>query len=86
MMLAESSGSFDRFAYMVEDIEPPDPRTWTGQRDRALSGLMYNTGARVSEVIGLPVGDIVIGRALTRQGTQGTKRAALAINHVADLG
>jgi site-specific recombinase XerD len=30
-------------------IEAPDPRTWTGQRDRALFSLMYNTGARVSE-------------------------------------
>ncbi|MEQ8730500.1 MAG: tyrosine-type recombinase/integrase [Marinovum algicola] len=39
--------------------EAPDPRTWTGQRDRVLFSLMYNTGARVSEVIGLKVGDVV---------------------------
>jgi site-specific recombinase XerD len=41
-------------------IEAPDPRTWAGQRDRALFSLMYNTGARVSEVTGLRVGDVVI--------------------------
>lgn len=41
-------------------LEAPDPRTWAGQRDRALFTLMYNTGARVSEVIGLRVGDVVI--------------------------
>ena len=41
-------------------LEAPDPRTWAGQRDRALFSLMYNTGARVSEVIGLRVGDVVI--------------------------
>ena len=48
----------------------PDPRgdagdpgrpggpTWTGQRDRVLFAVMYNTGARVSEVIGLRRGDL----------------------------
>jgi site-specific recombinase XerD len=41
-------------------LEAPDTRTWVGQRDRALFSLMYNTGARVSEVIGLRVGDVVI--------------------------
>ncbi len=42
------------------DPRCPDPRTWAGQRDQALFSLMYNTGARVSEVIGLRVGDVVI--------------------------
>lgn len=41
-------------------LEAPDPRTWAGQRDRALFSLMYNTGARVSEIIGLRIGDVVI--------------------------
>ncbi len=41
-------------------LEAPDPRTWAGQRGRTLFSLMYNTGARVSEVIGLRVGDVVI--------------------------
>ena len=46
-------------------IEAPDPRTWAGQRDRALFSLMYNTGARVSEVTGLHVGDVVIDGTTT---------------------
>lgn len=41
-------------------LDAPDSRTWAGQRDRAFFSLMYNTGARVSEVIGLRVGNVVI--------------------------
>jgi site-specific recombinase XerD len=38
--------------------EPGD--SWLRQRDHALFLLMYNTGARVSEVIGVKVGDVVL--------------------------
>jgi site-specific recombinase XerD len=34
--------------------------TWLGQRDRLLLTLMYNTGARVSEIIGVRVADVVL--------------------------
>jgi site-specific recombinase XerD len=34
-----------------------DRNTWSGRRDHALFMLMYNTGTRVSEVIGLRCGD-----------------------------
>jgi integrase/recombinase XerD len=33
---------------------------WTGRRDRAFFTTMYNTGARVSELIGLRVSDVVL--------------------------
>ena len=42
-------------------VAAPDPATWVGQRDRAMLALMYNTGARVSEVAGLTLNDIVLG-------------------------
>ncbi|AUB85676.1 tyrosine-type recombinase/integrase [Candidatus Thiodictyon syntrophicum] len=32
-------------------LQAPDARTWSGQRDRALLTAMYNTGARVSELV-----------------------------------
>jgi site-specific recombinase XerD len=41
-------------------IAAPDRRSWVGQRDGALFSMLYNTGARVSEVIGLRVGDVVL--------------------------
>lgn len=36
---------------------------WTSQRDVLLLALMYNTGARVSEVIGIKVADVVLAPA-----------------------
>jgi site-specific recombinase XerD len=35
--------------------------TWLGQRDRLLLTLLYNTGARVSEIIRVQVADVVLG-------------------------
>ncbi len=32
-------------------LQAPDAHTWSGQRDRALLTAMYNTGARVSELV-----------------------------------
>ena len=37
--------------------------TWTSQRDHLLLAMLYNTGARVSEIIGVKVGDIVLGES-----------------------
>lgn len=34
-------------------LESPAVDTWSGQRDRALLATMYNTGARVSEIIAI---------------------------------
>jgi len=37
--------------------------TWISQRDHLLLTLLYNTGARVSEIIGVKVGDVVMGES-----------------------
>jgi site-specific recombinase XerD len=36
---------------------------WTSQRDHLLLGLLYNTGARVSEIVGVRVADVVLDGA-----------------------
>lgn len=41
--------------------EPGD--TWTSQRDHLLLVMLYNTGARVSEIIGVKVNDVVLGES-----------------------
>lgn len=39
-----------------------DLSKWSGRRDRAMHTTFYNTGARVSEVAGLQVGDLFLER------------------------
>lgn len=44
-------------------IDAPDSSTWSGQRDRVMFATFYNTGARVSEVIGMRVEDVSLGQS-----------------------
>jgi len=49
--------------YLTQDemkalLEVPDSNTWIGQRDRLLLLLLYNTGARASEISTLKVEDV----------------------------
>jgi site-specific recombinase XerD len=44
-------------------LAAPDAETWFGQRDRVLLAVLYNTGARVSEVIGILISDVTLDRA-----------------------
>jgi len=43
-------------------LDAPSATTWSGQRDRVLFALLYNTGARVSEVTRLRVADVLLDR------------------------
>ncbi len=41
-------------------LHGPALDSWVGQRDQALLTMLYNTGARVSEIIGMRVSDVVL--------------------------
>jgi integrase/recombinase XerD len=42
-------------------LAAPDTATWTGQRDHLMLATLYNTGARVSELLDMRVSDLVLG-------------------------
>jgi integrase/recombinase XerD len=61
-------------------LEAPDLQTLAGQRDRTLFSLMYNTGARVSEIIGLRIGDVIInGSAAAYLHGKGRKQRSVPL-------
>jgi integrase/recombinase XerD len=67
-MLAIPQKRFDRrlLGYLTRpEIEAlanaPDQSTWSGRRDQTLFLVMYNTGIRVSEAVGLLQNDICLG-------------------------
>lgn len=48
-------------------LAAPDMTTWSGRRDAVLFTVLYNSGARVSEITGLTIGDILLDRACALQ-------------------
>jgi site-specific recombinase XerD len=68
-VLAIPAKRFDRpvLGYLNRDeitaiLTAPDRRRWSGQRDAILFAVAYNTGARVSELTGLRVQDVLLER------------------------
>lgn len=43
-------------------LNAPDTSTWSGHRDQVLFTMLYNTGARVSEITGLTVDRLTLGQ------------------------
>jgi site-specific recombinase XerD len=64
---------------MLAVIGTPD-RTWISQRDHLMLGLLYNTGARVSEIIGVRVTDVVLdGAACVHLHGKGRKQRTVPL-------
>lgn len=73
-VLAISPKRFDRPALgflsreeVTALLDAPDQTSWSGQRDAVLLALLYNTGARVSELAGLRIADLLLDRQLAVQ-------------------
>ncbi len=45
-------------------IDAPDRSTWSGDRDAILFRTLYNTGARVSEIVGVRISDVLLDREM----------------------
>ncbi|WP_157272339.1 tyrosine-type recombinase/integrase [Azohydromonas aeria] len=64
---------------MLAVIDAPSD-TWIGRRDRLMLALMFNTGARVSEIIGVRVADVVLGPSSSiRLHGKGRKQRSLPL-------
>lgn len=69
--------SFLDNAEVVRLIEAPDTSTLLGLRDRAILELLYSTGIRVSELVGLNVEDVdLIGEVVKVRGKGKKQRLA----------
>lgn len=62
-------------------LQAPNPACWTGRRNRLLFQLLYNTGARVSEITHLRVADVTQDQSRTvRFIGKGRKQRILPIS------
>ena len=65
---------------LAEILAQPDPRTRSGRRDVVMLSVLYDTGARVQELIDMTAGDRAAGSARAgspvRQGAQDARGAA----------
>jgi integrase/recombinase XerD len=64
-------------------LKMPDTRTSMGLRDKALLDVLYSTGLRVSEVVGLRIGDIDFQAGCIRCTGKGNKERLVPVGRKA---
>ena len=63
-------------------LETPDPSTVIGKRDKAILELMYATGLRISEVVGLKLTDLYLDEGFLRVLGKGGKERIVPCNEI----
>ncbi len=76
-------------AHLAEDevgrlLETPDVSGPLGRRDRAILELFYASGLRLSELVGLDVGDVDLPRRMVRVLGKGRKERIVPFNRSAE--
>lgn len=64
-------------------LEAPDPEQTLGLRDRAMLELMYGAGLRVSELVGLELGQVNLRQGVLRVTGKGSKERVVPIGQEA---
>lgn len=67
---------------VLELLAQPDPTRLRGLRDRALLSLAYAAGLRVSELLGLTLGDVDLQRGVVAAFGKGRKRRLVPIGSI----
>ncbi len=70
-------------AQVTSLLDAPDPATPLGLRDRALLELLYGTGARISEAVGLAVDDLDRSAGVVRLDGKGGKQRVVPVGSYA---
>ena len=65
-------------------LETPDASTGLGRRDRAILELLYGTGIRVGELVGLQIDDCDLGRRFVRVLGKGKKERIVPFGRPAE--
>jgi integrase/recombinase XerC len=74
---------FLKIEEMQELVEAPDLSTWLGKRDRALFELLYGSGLRVSEGVGLSLKDLDLANGWVRVLGKGSKERTVPFGSAA---
>lgn len=68
---------------MKHAVEAPDPTQPTGKRNAAILELLYSTGIRLSELIGLRISDVDFGRKTLKVQGKGNKQRIVPLGSAA---